>query len=76
MADAFSRLLTEMGLPNALNIGNSDSGLYTLQDLIVSVFVKYWLKVVVPRLVLADCIEEIKTVLSSGYSVVSPACKR
>ena len=59
-----------------VNIGDSGSRLHALQDPVVFAAVKDWLQVVAPHLVLIDCIEAIKTALSSGHPVVALDCKR
>ena len=50
--------------------------LHTLQDLVVFAAMKDCLQMVVPHLVLTDCMGAIKTALSSGHPVVALACKR
>ena len=47
-----------------------------MQYPIVFTAVEDWLKVVAPYLVLAGCIEVMKTALSYGHPVVALACKR
>ena len=57
-------------------IRGSGSGPRALQDPGVFAAMNDWLQVVVPHLVLTDCMEAMKTALSSGHQVVALACKR
>ena len=57
-------------------LGEFSRRLHALQDPVALGAVKDWPKVVVPYLVLADCIEAIKFSLSYGHSLVALACKR
>ena len=50
--------------------------LYALQDPVISAAIVDWLKVLGPHLVLADCIEAMKSCLSSSHPLVVLACER
>ena len=76
VVDTLSKQPGEVGLPDDINIGDSDSMLCMLQDPIVFAEVEDWLKVVAPHLVLTGCMEAMKTVLSSCGPLVALALKR
>ena len=76
MEDALSRKPGEVAKPDDADIEDSSSRLCELQDHIAFGAVKEWLQVVVPHLVLIDCIEAIKSPLSFSHPIVALACKR
>ena len=63
------------GQPRDIDIEDSGSGLCKVQDAVVFDAVEDWLKIVTPHLVLADCVEAMKTSLSSDHPVVALAYK-
>ena len=73
MVDTLSRQPGEVGLPDDINIRDSDSVPCVLQDPIVFAAVEDWLKVVAPHLVLTGCMEAMETVLSSCGPLVALA---
>ena len=71
MANALSRQPGEVGYPDDPDIGDAGSGLYALQDPIVFSATEDLSKVVAPHLVLANCIEALKSALSSSHPMVA-----
>ena len=65
-----------MGWSDNGDTGDCDSSPCALQDPIVFATVEDWLQVVAPHLVLTDCMEAMKTAMSSGRPVVALAYKR